>query len=774
MRYLSVCSGIEAASVAWHPLGWEPVAFSEVDAFPSAVLKHHYPAVPNWGDMTKFQEWPDADVDVLVGGTPCQSFSVAGLRKGLDDPRGSLMLVYLAIARRYRPRWVVWENVPGVLSADGGRAFGSLLGGLAELGYGFAYRVLDAQYFGVAQRRKRVFVVGHLGDWRRAAAVLFERESLSGHPAPRRASGQVAPTELARRAAGGGFGTDFDCDGGLIARRWLADVAPTLDAHFGDKQGQENQHINGGCGLFVPAPPIFATSGQANTAFTEDIALALNATHEQSYIAGTLRTRRPGETGQGADVDLIVPVVSPALNTASGGHHAPDTRAYAVEVTHSLRAEGFDASEDGTGRGTPLVPVAYALNSHAGTADGDRTNRSHANGGPVGFGLAENIAYALRAGRQQTVAHAFDARQSNVIQYGDKSGPLDTNGSSIGVMTLAIRGRADGAQLEVRDDGTSNAILTPSGGRGGIGVGAVAFSAKDYGADAGDIAPTLRAGGHTTSHANGGVMPAVAFAQNQRDEVRTMDTAGALAAEPGMRQQTNLAVTHETLYSKGINHASTQETYAATLLRALREEVGAEAFTQWGLGILDSLLPAEVLRSRLHGCGIRLSANFSRRWLVYHALSRPEAHSEGLVLAMREAECEGRASQGWRPPEQLARELGAYLSELSQPGAQATRFMRDLWQASEGLGLLREALSAVQEVGRSARLQGEPAHAALQVRRLTVEECEFLQGFPRGYTAIPYRGKPAADGPRYKALGNSMAVPVMRWIGERIAQVEAV
>lgn len=190
MRYLSVCSGIEAATVAWHPLGWTPVAFAEVDAFPSAVLAQHYPAVPNWGDMTRFKDWPDATLDVLVGGTPCQSFSVAGLRQGLDDPRGSLLLTYLAIADRYRPEWLVWENVPGVLSADEGRAFGSLLGGLAELGYGFAYRVLDAQYFGLAKRRSRVFVVGHLGSWRRAAAVLLERESLSGHPAPRREAGQ--------------------------------------------------------------------------------------------------------------------------------------------------------------------------------------------------------------------------------------------------------------------------------------------------------------------------------------------------------------------------------------------------------------------------------------------------------------------------------------------------------------------------------------------------------------------------------------------------------
>ena len=196
MKYGSVCSGVEAASVAWHPLGWEPQWFSEIEKFPSAVLGHHYPNVPNLGDMTKFKEWPnDRPIDVLVGGTPCQSFSVAGLRKGLDDPRGNLMLTYLAIAERYRPRWLVWENVPGVLSSNKGRDFGTFLGALGKLRYGFAYRVLDAQYFGVAQRRKRVFVVGYLGDWRRAAAVLFERESLSGHPAPSRKTGQrAAPT----------------------------------------------------------------------------------------------------------------------------------------------------------------------------------------------------------------------------------------------------------------------------------------------------------------------------------------------------------------------------------------------------------------------------------------------------------------------------------------------------------------------------------------------------------------------------------------------------
>jgi len=596
-RYLSVCSGIEAASVAWHPLGWKPWAFAEVEAFPSAVLKHHYPDVPNLGDMTKFKEWPDAAFDLLVGGTPCQSFSVAGLRKGLADPRGSLLLTYLALADRYRPRWLVWENVPGVLSADDGRAFGSLLGGLAILGYGFAYRVLDAQYFGLAQRRQRVFVVGHLGDWRRAAAVLFERESLSGHIAPRRETGEdVTGTLSSRASAGGGLGTDFDLDGGLTA--------------FGGNN----------------------TSGEI------DIATACNAKTRIDFESKTL-------------------------------------------IAHSLRADGFDASEDGTGRGTPLIPISF------------RTNQTGAQG-PI---HSENVTDTLAQDHPPCIA----------------------------------------------------------------------FSVKDHGADAGDLSQTLRAGGHDRSHASGGVMPAIAFDARQSDVIQYGEKAGPLDTD-GF----TIGVLHDTLSDKGIRHASTQKTNAGTLLRALSEEVGAQAFTEWGLGILDSLLPSQVLRSTLHGSGIRCSADFSRSWLVYHALSRPEAHSEGLVQAMREAEREGRASQGWRPSEQLGRELGAYLSELSQPGAQAARFMRDLWQASEGLGLLREALSAVQEVGRSARREGEPAREGMQVRRLTCEECEFLQGFPRNYTLIPYRGKPAKDGPRYKSLGNSMAVPVMSWIGRRIQMIE--
>jgi DNA (cytosine-5)-methyltransferase 1 len=304
LRYLSVCSGIEAASVAWAPLMWSPVGFAEIEAFPSAVLAHHHGsnlpgqpwsgnAPPNFGDMTRFKEWPDADVDVLVGGTPCQAFSVAGLRKGLSDPRGNLALTFLGIVDRYHPRIVVWENVPGVLSVDGGRAFGAFLGGVAELGYGWGYRVLDAQYvrvdgFGraVPQRRRRVFVVGCLGDWRRAAAVLFEPESLSGNPPPRREAGKGTAGSTARSVALRGR------EGGGTAE--LGDeLAETLRASTG---GGDKPHA------LIPS--------------TGDVAHCLNA----------------------------------------GGMGRQDYETETV-IAHALRADGFDASEDGTGRGTPLVPV---------------------------------------------------------------------------------------------------------------------------------------------------------------------------------------------------------------------------------------------------------------------------------------------------------------------------------------------------------------------------------------------------------------------------------
>lgn len=199
-RYLSTFSGIEAASVAWKPLHWEPVAFSEIELFANAVLRERFPKVPNLGDIATFRSWPQFDaVNLVVGGSPCQSFSVAGLRRGLRDPRGNLALTFLSVVERLRPEWVVWENVPGALSSNKGRDFGAFTGALAKLGFGFAYRVLDAQHFGVAQRRRRIYLVANARDWRLAASVLFEPEGGSRHPATGGKQGRIAPAASASR-----------------------------------------------------------------------------------------------------------------------------------------------------------------------------------------------------------------------------------------------------------------------------------------------------------------------------------------------------------------------------------------------------------------------------------------------------------------------------------------------------------------------------------------------------------------------------------------------
>lgn len=300
MNYLSLFSGIEAASVAWRPLGWQCVGVAEIDPFPCAVLAHHYPDVPNLGDVTQITDEQIAalgPIDVVVGGSPCQDLSVAGKRAGLAGERSGLFHEQLRIFHAARhlcgARFLVWENVPGAFSSHGGRDFAVVVGAMAgcrvdvpEDGWGtegvalgehglVEWAVLDAQWFGVAQRRRRVFAVLDVGDWSGRPPILLERESLRGDSPPRREAREDAPASVARGTGCGGLGTDFDIDGGLI-----------------------------------PAPH-------------DVISPALKARDSKG----------PSSDGDG-DGAILVPMVA-----------------------HSLRAEGFDASEDGTGRGTPLVPV---------------------------------------------------------------------------------------------------------------------------------------------------------------------------------------------------------------------------------------------------------------------------------------------------------------------------------------------------------------------------------------------------------------------------------
>lgn len=427
LTYGSGCSGIEAASVAWESLGWKPVWFSEIEPFPSAVLAHHYPAVPNLGDMTRIGDQirigDEAAPDVWVAGTPCQAFSVAGARAGLSDSRGQLTLEYVRIAneidlaRRESNEHeciCLWENVPGVLSSRD-NAFGCFLGALAgedcelqppgkrwpDAGcvYGpqraIAWRILDAQYFGLAQRRRRVFVVASARPGFHPAQVLFERESLRRDSPPSRGPKTgVAGTLAGGARKNGGYSTD---DLPCVA-------APLTTNPYGDHESRESLLVAG---------TLQAGGKAAGSATLQDAESGLllafgGGANCQATDVSTALSAHPGGTRMDAETETFVvhgtqdPDVSQGLAHALGrnqgqenavlafsckdhgadaGHIAPTLRAMghgeshanaggqvAVcvtgDVAHTLKAEGFDASEDGTGRGQPIV-AAFAENSRA-------------------------------------------------------------------------------------------------------------------------------------------------------------------------------------------------------------------------------------------------------------------------------------------------------------------------------------------------------------------------------------------------------------------------
>lgn len=450
ITYGSVCSGIEAATQAWHPLGMRAAWFAEIEPFPSAVLAHHYPDVPNHGDMTKLAALVLAGKipapDVLVGGTPCQAFSVAGMREGLTDPRGALTIKYVELAdavdyvragQRKPASVIVWENVPGVLS-DKGNAFGCFLGALAgencelqppgkkwqDAGcvYGpkrtIAWRVLDAQYFGLAQRRRRVFVVASARDGFDPTEVLFEREGVRRDTAPRRGQGQdvtgtapfgpalqcgegceyVFPEQLGAYGCPnceGDFGPAVSMFGGIPAfgagrMSGSIEKAGTLTHHEGRNDLDSET-------FFIQAPPNIAgalrstdggadvdhgmaghlvagtlgangkAAGSATNQDAESGLLVVHGTQDPGVserLAFALGRNNGQENAElafsckdhGADAGVIAPTLR-AMNHSGSHANAGGQVAVCItgDITHTLKAEGFDGSEDGTGRGQPIV-----------------------------------------------------------------------------------------------------------------------------------------------------------------------------------------------------------------------------------------------------------------------------------------------------------------------------------------------------------------------------------------------------------------------------------
>ncbi|MCE0912016.1 MULTISPECIES: DNA cytosine methyltransferase [Pseudomonas] len=474
ITYGSVCSGIEAATVAWHPLGWRAEWYAEIEPFPCAVLAHHYPATPNHGDMTRLAAMVLSGKipapEVLVGGTPCQAFSVAGMREGLADPRGALTIKYVELldaidhvrTKRGQPEATcLWENVPGVLS-DKGNAFGCFLGALvgeseelqppggkwkdAGCVYGptrtVAWRILDAQYFGLAQRRRRVFVVASARAGFDPLEILFEREGVRRDTPPRRGEGQ----DLAGRAP---FGPALQCGCGWVFGVALGqygcpncegDEGPAVEVlagvpAYGGHSLQsdvaqaatltaKDTRLDMESETFCIAPTITGGARKSGGYSHDDIPMVAGTLQANGRAAGSA-TQQDAENGmlvvhgtQDPDVlhDLVHPLgrnsgqenallaFSCKDHGADAGDLAPTLRAMnhnashpnaggqvAVcitgEITHTLKAEGFDASEDGTGRGQPIV-------AHAIQAGALRENPAS---GPDGVGVQADHAYTLEA-----------------------------------------------------------------------------------------------------------------------------------------------------------------------------------------------------------------------------------------------------------------------------------------------------------------------------------------------------------------------------------------
>ena len=263
MRYFSVCSGIEAASVAWEKLGWTPMGFAEIEEFPSEVLKTRYPTVKNYGNLENYKQWDiePGTIDVLVGGPPCQAFSVAGMREGMDDPRGNLSLIYFGLVKRLKPKWIVYENVPGLLSSKSGSDFSALITALADCGYGFCYRVLDSQFYGLPQRRRRVFLVGcSSGDWRHSAAVLLDGPGSFGGSTTKPTTWKgTPPPSFTGVDASSRINCRPDGISGSVTRKWHKGTGgPAGDEHYNliATGGGDGGQPDGGDGGVDPRPVV--------------------------------------------------------------------------------------------------------------------------------------------------------------------------------------------------------------------------------------------------------------------------------------------------------------------------------------------------------------------------------------------------------------------------------------------------------------------------------------------------------------------------------------
>ena len=766
MRYLSVCSGIEAATTAWHPLGWEPAAFSEVEAFPSAVLAHHYPNVPNLGDMTKFKEWNLEPIDLLVGGTPCQSFSVAGLRKGLDDPRGNLTLTFLAIADRFKPRFIVWENVPGILSDKTG-ALQAFLDGLEELGYIVDIDILDAQFFGLAQRRRRVFVCGEHRDHilkqttisseltilqclaECLVSILADRSTLSA--AALKNLGCVdsqSRTSLLRRMKL--FGLDSEAGRALILENSLA----AMRRSFGNEPSISGL-VNGGNKQKSSETTKSPTSKNCQTVSIGEckntdtsckniLAEALQILSE--FTTSTAKneiTESKIYTCSQAMLLIIkritqLPSSSPAYWSAAQSTliGTQEFTAYARQTTSDLfgDVQRFPAWIDFIGQAErsteslrnirvsnfgKVLPFSNSLCWHT-------PPRREA-----GQRIAACTAPSLTASGRGVERTGESRGQDPVIAVADtlRGHPRPGSNTTGAIVPATVGALTDGAHM----GGGLTAKTPTQGGYSLLPETAGCLQERDAKGVDSDTKP-----GHLIPVQTGGGF----------DVAHSLKAEGFDASEDGTGRGTPLVPVAGAICKDSFSGGA-----------GGRPEGAAAGH------FVPCAIQAGATRSNPNsgpgGVGVRSDG------LAYTLEARTEVQYIAFSAKDHGADAQLDLSQTLR----AGGHSGSHANAGVMPAvAFESRFARnDRGAPSEVVPPLK-AQSGETGKGDAAPLLLN----AMQVRRLTPKETLRLQGFPDDYLDILYRGKPAADGPKYRAVGNSMATNVMRFIGERIQAVEAI
>ena len=700
MKYGSVCSGIEAASVAWHDLGWEPQWFSEIEQFPSEVLKHRFPDVPNLGDMTQLTQNPtfnERSIDLLVGGTPCQSFSVAGLRKGLADPRGNLMLTFLALADAKKPKWIVWENVPGVLSSNGGKDFACFLDSLEELGYICDVEILDAQFFGVAQRRRRVFVCGQSVD-----SIMNQKTTLSGL-------------------------TIAQCLTEILHAIWidalclLGQEPKNLDQASLSRDGvQRRMRLFGilteNCSyemwrqllieVFQKSVPVQKYWDLPNGAKTEkEITLEdllMGSPTEDQYILTEESLSKSLE-----DLYNLMKLYTTLTLTKETIQPKISMFFQIGEVIGRLILRLSGSSPNSLSATSSFLTLSQNLTNYARQTSRDIFSEMG--------GICDITNIIKQANnRDATFGYLGDWRVAAAVLFERES----------------LQGNTKPSRKK-REEVTANAERS---------VGATVFAGNQQS----EIAATL---------------------QTTCDDYSRADGFNVIIDRAAFSQGPNAQ------YEPRIETGETMSTLVATGPYAVAKPIGIN-------GNIAGTIDANYFK----GCG---SANFGQRDVV----------AQPMAFKVRGG-CEG-GGKGYLGQEEQAFTISATQDQqIAQPIAvdtynyttndHTTQTIRSQ-SNTEHIGAVLQAIGldfynqcitgdTFQTVSTriNASTTGGVMHS-MAIRRLTPKECERLQGFPDDWTKIPYRNKEAdqcPDGPRYKACGNSMAVPVMRWIGQRIQYVE--